>query len=96
MIGNIAVSIQGHDKGKAYIIIEEKDGYLYVSDGKRRSVDNPKKKNPAHLQINRSFDTQFLKEKIKAGEKIYDHDAVRIINLWKESISEGNKCQKQM
>ena len=48
-----------------------------------------------HGQISEGMIDLYV-EKIKAGEKIYDHDAVRIINLWKESISEGNKCQKQM
>ena len=45
MKGMFATSKAGHDKGKLYIIMEEEDEYVYLSDGRLRTVDKLKKKN---------------------------------------------------
>ena len=95
MIGNIAISLSGHDKGKAYIIIEENDRYVYLSDGRLRKTDNPKKKSKKHVNINRSFKPEGVYREVE-GDNIKDHEVVQLLNIWKKSISEGNRCQKQM
>ena len=51
MTGKFARSIQGHDKGTLYVIVEKGDNKIYVSDGKYKLVNNPKGKNIKHLQI---------------------------------------------
>ena len=40
----IAVSLCGHDKDKAYVILYKKDGYAYLADGKTKGLVNLKKK----------------------------------------------------
>jgi len=50
-IGMLAKSKAGHDKGHVYIIIEEKDAYVYLVDGSIRTMDRPKKKKKKHVQI---------------------------------------------
>ena len=44
-------SLAGHDKGKLYIIIEEKDQMLLLSDGRIRTMDRPKAKKAMHVQL---------------------------------------------
>lgn len=44
MIGMLAFSKAGHDKQSVYMITGEEAEYVYVSDGKRRPVENPKRK----------------------------------------------------
>ena len=51
MIGFLAYSLAGHDKGKLYLIIEETRDFVYVVDGAVRMLDRPKKKNKKHIQI---------------------------------------------
>lgn len=51
MIGMLAVSKAGHDSRLTYVIIEEDGEYVYLADGKIRTVDRPKKKNRKHIQI---------------------------------------------
>ena len=50
-IGNFAISKSGHDKGHLYVIINADDEYVYLVDGKIRTLDKPKKKNKKHIQI---------------------------------------------
>ena len=45
MIGMLASSKAGHDRRQIYVIIGEDDEYVYLADGRNRTVDRPKKKN---------------------------------------------------
>ena len=51
MIGMLAISRAGHDLGTVYVITGEEDEYVYLADGKLKTVDRPKKKNRKHIQI---------------------------------------------
>ena len=52
MVGMLAAAKAGHDKDTLYIIIEETDEYVWLTDGKYRPVAKPKKKNKKHIQKN--------------------------------------------
>lgn len=45
-----ATSKAGHDKGKVYIIIEETNRFLLLTDGDLHPIEKPKKKNRKHIQ----------------------------------------------
>ena len=51
MIGMLAVSKAGHDKRKIYVITGEDDEYVYLADGRNRTISRPKRKNRKHIQI---------------------------------------------
>ena len=51
MVGMLAMSKAGHDKGTIYVIIREEDEYVYVADGRIRTADRCKKKNKKHIQL---------------------------------------------
>ncbi|MDR2888623.1 MAG: KOW domain-containing RNA-binding protein [Lachnospiraceae bacterium] len=72
--GQLAISRSGHDKGDIFIIIAETDEYLYVADGRSRTIDKPKRKNKKHLQIiNKTVDNGLL-ERLKAQVPIYNEE----------------------
>ena len=41
MVGYLARSLAGHDKGSLYIIIEETAQYLLVADGELKTLEKP-------------------------------------------------------
>lgn len=43
MIGQLAASRAGHDKDTVYVIVGQKDDFVYVCDGKRKLPDAPKR-----------------------------------------------------
>lgn len=50
-IGMLAKSKAGHDKDKLYIIIQADPSYVYLADGKIRTINKPKKKKRKHIQL---------------------------------------------
>jgi len=49
-IGQVVFAKAGRDKGNAFIIVNLQDEYLYLVDGKRRTLDKPKRKKAKHVQ----------------------------------------------
>ncbi len=49
--GMLAKSKAGHDKDHVYVIIDVDETYVYLIDGKIRTMDRPKKKKKKHVQI---------------------------------------------
>ena len=70
-IGMFARAKAGHDKGKLYIISKVEDEYVYLVDGKIRTIDNPKKKRKKHIQIDYQI----------AGQALRNEDIKRAIKL---------------
>ena len=74
MIGMFAVSKAGHDKGHMYIIVKEDDNFVYLADGKTRTIQNPKKKKKKHVQPVKTGIDQVLAEKIRNNQTIYNEE----------------------
>ena len=49
--GMFARSLAGHDKGKLYVIVDTDGTYVYLADGKIRTMEHPKKKKQIHIQL---------------------------------------------
>jgi len=67
----MAKSKAGHDKDQIYVIIKEDREYVYLADGKYRSVGNPKRKNKKHIQMIRHIPkeaAELLEQKAVPGD----------------------------
>ena len=49
--GMLAKSKAGHDKNQVYVIYDLDQTYVYLVDGKNRTLERPKKKKIKHVQI---------------------------------------------
>lgn len=49
-VGDMVVSLCGHDKGDFLIVIAAEDNFVTVCDGKRRKADKKKKKKLKHVR----------------------------------------------
>lgn len=86
MKGMFATSKAGHDKGKLYIIIKEEDEYVYLADGRLKTVDAPKKKKKKHIQIIKTIhpninlsieeSKSISNEEVKRAIKEYEHGSI--------------------
>jgi len=47
--GMVVISRAGRDSGYPMAVVDVKDGFVFVCDGKERPLERPKKKNPLHL-----------------------------------------------
>lgn len=83
-IGMLSVSRAGHDIGNVYVIIKADNEYVYLVDGKIRTLDRPKKKNIKHIQIIKKTDEDLL-DKIKSS-KVQNEDIKRAIKLYNNKM----------
>ena len=78
--GMLAISLAGHDKDKVYVICRVDEAYVYLVDGKLRTMENPKKKKQKHVQV--ICDMQEMSGvddvKIKRRLKLFDKEMRRI------------------
>ena len=47
--GLVVKSAAGRDEGGFFVVLEAGDGFAVICDGKRRSLEHPKRKNLKHL-----------------------------------------------
>ncbi len=65
-IGQLVYSKQGRDKDSVYVVVELIDqDFVKVSDGRKRPLSRPKKKNIKHLQKVNKFVSVYLAEKLE-------------------------------
>ena len=64
-IGEFVVSIAGHDKGDLLIVIGRDGDALLLADGKRRTVEHPKRKKEKH--VTHAGEISTLAEAIETG-----------------------------
>lgn len=62
-VGGFVVSTAGHDSGKCYVIFRIEHEYVYLVDGRIRTLNNLKKKKMMHLKMLEQSD-QTIHEKI--------------------------------
>ena len=70
MVGQFVISKAGHDKGTLYVTVAEEEDFVYLSEGRLRSMEYPKRKRRRHIQpMNRTVE-EALCRKLHNGEKV--------------------------
>lgn len=74
MVGRLALSKAGHDKDTLYVIVAQEGDFVYLSDGRLKMPDKPKKKRLRHIQpMNDTVDKE-LAGRLLRGEKVYPEE----------------------
>ena len=84
-IGCFGVSRAGHDRNEIYVIINSDEEYVYLADGKSKTVDKPKKKKKKHIQIIVHTD-QAIQTKLNQNKLFINEDIKRAIKLYKNDL----------
>ena len=94
MTGKFATSRAGQDKGRLYVVLGEEEKYAYLSDGRLRTVDKPKRKLKKHIQIiHRKVDQELL-GKLEKKEKVLDEEIKYAIKQYNNLKTEGMYVKK--
>ena len=91
MVGQFAVSLMGHDKDTLYVIVKEDSKYVYLSDGRCRSAETPKKKSRKHIQIINSSVSSEMIQKLLGGETVYPEQLRAEIGSFSKSGRTDNR-----
>ncbi len=63
--GELVICTAGRENERLMCVIDFDEKYVYVCDGKERTLNNPKRKNPKHVQkTNKQIpDSMFLTDR---------------------------------
>ena len=87
-IGEFARSKAGHDKEEIFVIFNIEGEYVYLVDGKSRSIEKPKKKKWKHIQPIHRTDSG-LQKKLEAHSLIRNEDIKRAIKDYQKEMKSG-------
>lgn len=91
--GCFAFSLSGHDKGSVYVITDMDDKYVYLSDGRLKTVDSPKKKIHKHIQPVKKRADSFMEDMTDTGSRHYSDEQVkRAIKLYCSYLKKGKEA----
>ena len=76
IISDVVVSTQGRDQGQWFYVIAEDPSYLYLANGKDRTLDRPKRKKRKHVQKVLRSETR-VAQKLCAGDKVLNGELRR-------------------
>ena len=87
-ISDVVVSTAGRDSGNWFYVIDEDQIYLFLANGKDRTLDKPKRKKRKHVQKVLRSETR-VAEKIRSGDKVLNGELRRdLAFLARENASE--------
>jgi len=65
-------SCKGRDEGKFYMVLaKDADGFVLVTDGAKRPLSRPKRKNPKHL-LAWGLSSSVVAKQLRSGKKVTD------------------------
>lgn len=74
MVGKLARSKAGHDKGTVYVVVAREGDFVYLSDGRLKPPHRPKKKRIRHIQpIDTAVDEELCR-RLRDGGKVYPEE----------------------
>ena len=88
-ISDVVVSTQGRDAGQWFYVIAEDPAYLYLANGKDRSLDKPKRKKRKHVQKVLRSETR-VADKIRLGDKVLNGELRRDLAFLASQLQANN------
>jgi ribosomal protein L14E/L6E/L27E len=78
-LGQIVESTAGRDKNNKFVVLcIIDDQYVYISDGDKRKVENPKKKKRKHIKKLNHI-SEDIKDKLKSKQRISNSEIRKLI-----------------
>ncbi|MGI5891209.1 MAG: RNA-binding protein [Bacillota bacterium] len=77
--GQLVRSKQGRDQGEFYLVYAITNDCLWLVDGRKRRVENPKKKNRRHLQHINKVAADFA-DMLAKGQPVTNEDVRRAMS----------------
>ena len=75
-ISDVVVSTTGRDQGNWFYVIAEDRTFLFLANGKDRTLDRPKRKKRKHVQKVLRSETR-VAEKLRQGDKVLNGELRR-------------------
>ena len=84
-VGDIVVSISGHDMGEWYIVCNVHEKFVYLIDGKNKTLEKPKKKSCKHI-VKANYFAEEIAQKIVGKQYIQNAEVRKTLKFFKNNI----------
>lgn len=88
-VSDVVVSAAGRDRGQWFYVIAQDQTYLYLANGKERSMDKPKRKKRRHVQKVLRSETR-VAGKLLAGDKVLNGELRRDLAFLARQMQANN------
>ena len=88
-ISDVVVSTAGHDQGEIFYVIGTDDQFLYLANGKDRTLDKPKRKKRKHVQKVLRSETR-VAAKLVSGDKVLNSELRRDLAYFAREMQANN------
>ena len=88
-IADVVCSTAGRDKGEIFYVIQEDPVYLYLANGKDRTLEKPKQKKRKHVQKVLRSETR-VADKILSGDKVLNSELRRDLADFSRDMQSNN------
>ena len=88
-IADVVEAPAGREQGKIFYVIREDDTYLYLVNGKDRTLDKPKRKKRKHVKQVLRSETR-VADKIKNGDKVLNSELRRDLAEFSQKMQSNN------
>ena len=75
-ISDVVLSTAGRDQGQLFYCVATDDRFVWLADGKGRTLDKPKRKKRKHVQKVLRAETR-VANKLRAGDKVLNSELRR-------------------
>ena len=75
-IADVVRATAGREQGKIFYVIQEDETYLYLVNGKDRTLDKPKRKKRKHVKKVLRSETR-VADKLRFGDKVLNSELRR-------------------
>ena len=83
--GQIVFSKSGRDKGRAFVIYDYDEDYVFIVDGDLRRLEKPKKKKKIHIQISKNIDKE-IQNKLENELYILNSDIKKALAKYNDKM----------
>ena len=89
IISDVVVSTTGRDAGNWFYVINEDPVFLYLANGKDRTLEKPKRKKRKHVQKVLRSETR-VADKLRAGDKVLNGELRRDLAFLAREMQANN------
>lgn len=82
--GEIVLSLKGHDAGGLFCVVDTRDGFALIADGKGRKLATPKRKRERHLRGGGTSAHPAI-VRLQRGESVSDRALRRALAAFRDS-----------
>ena len=88
-ISDVVISTAGRDHGEWFYVVNEDPIYLFLANGKDRTLDKPKRKKRKHVQKVLRSETR-VAEKLRQGDKVLNGELRRDLAFLARQMQDTN------